>query len=429
MQTVQLVSFVAPKLKDLPDLEKIFYEYYTKWGEVEVISTSNDHIQFKVTVNKNPQDLEKWDNKLYQNPIEFTICNHGFFCIKTTIDDELYKKLKPSTFLHFFHELEKKLKRIEGIEESGISLDIPKEAKFTSGSLQTATIEEAFSSHIAKRIRYWNRIITEAKINAESGNTKERMHWIGILDKYSKYVTAYLYKLTFAPKECEILSKQAVLIKAEVSEIVEEAERTKLEAIEKLVGIQKITKTDTKTFHFIYLDIEKFSDVDINIQKKWITILNNIIKNWFGEKDIAPSDYFIITSGDGMVIGFSDDIHLPFLLAKEIQTKLKNRKPRVRIGLATGQVIAFNNIKDQIDYIGPGIIQAHRAMSFGEGEHILATIPFGVQITGLEHSLKNIFKELKDDYAIRPDNKIRLYHVFGKNFGNKNKPKKSQLKP
>lgn len=427
MQTVQLVSFVVPKLQNLVDLEKILHDYCSKWGSVEITDSTDDHIQFKLLI-KNHKNFKNWDKRLYKNPIEIAICHHGFLCFKTIMDDDAHKKLKKYV-LHFFLDIEKNLKRINGIEDSVIPLTIPNESRFTSGTLHTnVNTEDSFSSHLAKRIKFWNERILEAKNASETGDFKSRIHWIEILDNYEKYISAYLYKLKFAPPDCTILPKQFTFMKAQISEILHDVEDAKLGSIEKLGGIQKITRAELQTFHFIYMDIEKFSDEGIKIQEKWILNLNKIIKDWFIKKEIPSSDYFIIPTGDGMVIGFAKSPVNPFILANEIQTQLNNKKPKVRIGLASGLVIAFNNIKDQIDYIGPGIIEANRVMSFGEGGHILTSASFGDQIKKLDPSLKGLFKELKGSYVVRGSNTIRLYNVIGKKFGNKKTPKHKILK-
>ncbi len=87
----------------------------------------------------------------------------------------------------------------------------------------------------------------------------------------------------------------------------------------------------------------------------------------------------VMPTGDGMLIGFLQGPELPLNLAIELHEKLakynKAKLPsetvRVRIGIHSGPAFVVNDILNNRNIWGPGIIIARRVMDIGDDGHIL----------------------------------------------------------
>jgi class 3 adenylate cyclase len=187
------------------------------------------------------------------------------------------------------------------------------------------------------------------------------------------------------------------------------------------------------------MDIKDFTEKhkDAKIQVEMIKKLNKFVTEWFKKEDISEDSYLINTTGDGMVVGFDNDQELPLKLAIYLQKRIKkyatskNRtKFGLKIGIDGGPVYAIKNIRNETDYIGPGINSAQRVMSFGRAGHILVSHETAEKLTKLSHEYKKIIHELKKTYEIREGERIKIDNVYdAKNtFGNRLYPKQITLK-
>jgi hypothetical protein len=92
-----------------------------------------------------------------------------------------------------------------------------------------------------------------------------------------------------------------------------------------------------------------------------INFFNKLIKKTKTFSKLKNSDP-ILTTGDGLVVGFQDSPEQPLLLAKEIHSFLskinRKKKPKdkikIRIGINTGPVFRVRDVLDNDSFWGLG---------------------------------------------------------------------------
>ena len=183
--------------------------------------------------------------------------------------------------------------------------------------------------------------------------------------------------------------------------------------------------------NFFFIDIVGLSDPVLSVknQIEKIQILNNLINSCNSYK--KDRDKKILPTGDGMAIGFLTDPKLPVELSVELHRKLgihNSNLPsqsviRVRIGIGSGHVFIVNDLNDNQNLWGPGIILARRVMDLGNQGHILIE-------GGIANSLFSIDNELKEDihhlgnFSIKHGQKIEVYSLYNQYAGNAEIPQK-----
>lgn len=183
--------------------------------------------------------------------------------------------------------------------------------------------------------------------------------------------------------------------------------------------------------NFFFIDIVGLSDPSLSVknQIEKIQILNNLINSCNSYK--KDRDKKILPTGDGMAIGFLTDPKLPVELSLELHKKLGIHNSnssnqsiiQVRIGIGSGHVFIVNDLNDNQNLWGPGIILARRVMDLGDQGHILIE-------GGIANSLFNIDSELKKDihylgnYCIKHNQKIDVYSLYNQYAGNAEIPQK-----
>ncbi len=182
---------------------------------------------------------------------------------------------------------------------------------------------------------------------------------------------------------------------------------------------------------FFFIDIVGLSDPSLSVKRQIekIHILNNLISSCSAYK--KERDKKILPTGDGMAIGFTSDPKLPLELSIELQNLLKTYNNRidpestvkVRIGIGSGHVFLVNDLNDNQNLWGPGIILARRVMDLGDDGHILLE-------GGLTHTLLIIDDKYKEiihyigDYRIKHNQIIKVYSLYNDKIGNSSKPSK-----
>jgi hypothetical protein len=168
------------------------------------------------------------------------------------------------------------------------------------------------------------------------------------------------------------------------------------------------------------------------IQIKKIETLNKSITKCPTFK-LTPKDTMLaLPTGDGMAIGFLQGPELPLKLAIELHEKLakynKSKIPseavRVRIGLHSGPVFVVNDILNNKNVWGPGIIIARRIMDIGDDGHILLSSRTAEDLREISDQYKQIIRPLYD-YTTKHSQKLFLYSAYGRAFGNPKLPTKS----
>ncbi len=182
---------------------------------------------------------------------------------------------------------------------------------------------------------------------------------------------------------------------------------------------------------FFFIDVVGLSDPSLSVKRQIekIHILNNLISSCSSFKQERCKK--VLPTGDGMAIGFTTDPKLPLELSIELQNKLKAYNSsiergltvKVRIGIGSGHVFLVNDLNDNQNLWGPGIILARRVMDLGDDGHIL-----------LEGELTNTLLIIDDkyrewihyvgDYKIKHNQIIKVYSLYNDKIGNSNIPSK-----
>jgi len=215
-----------------------------------------------------------------------------------------------------------------------------------------------------------------------------------------------------------------------------------LETYKKLAGVygSNIAEiglpSEVVNVNFFFIDIVSLSDPSLSVKKQIekIGILNKIIGSCETYFKTPKEKKIILPTGDGMAIGFLASPESPFQLSIELHRKLRiyNRDKSnedtigVRIGLSSGPVFIVNDISNNQNVWGPGIILARRVMDIGDNFHILLADRLAEELIGLKDEYRSTIKYVAD-YQIKHGQRIKLYSAFSKEFGNPQQPSKVDL--
>lgn len=195
-------------------------------------------------------------------------------------------------------------------------------------------------------------------------------------------------------------------------------------------------RTLTKTYHWFFTDIVGSSDPSISTkeQARKILILTDLIRKSETFRQSNPGSATVLTTGDGMVIGFSDSPEKPLRLAIETQkaisryNQLRTTKEKlfIRVGIDTGPVYSIDDLNGNKTFWGPGIITARRVMDIGGPMQIFASSRIADDIRRLSPEYKAIMHPV-GDYTVKHGEQLLIYNIYGEGFGNKNTPKKGKV--
>jgi KaiC/GvpD/RAD55 family RecA-like ATPase len=185
--------------------------------------------------------------------------------------------------------------------------------------------------------------------------------------------------------------------------------------------------------NFFFIDIVSLSDPSLSVKKQIekIGILNKIIGSCESYFRTPRDRKIVLPTGDGMAIGFLLSPESPLQLSIEVHRKLRiyNRGKSnediigVRIGLSSGPVFIVNDIDNNQNVWGPGIILARRVMDIGDNFHILLADRLAEELVGLKDEYRTTIKYVLD-YQIKHGQRIKIYSAFSKEFGNPVQPAK-----
>jgi KaiC/GvpD/RAD55 family RecA-like ATPase/class 3 adenylate cyclase len=185
--------------------------------------------------------------------------------------------------------------------------------------------------------------------------------------------------------------------------------------------------------NFFFVDIVGLSDPSLSVRRQIekIEVLNNFISSCSAFK--KTSEKKILPTGDGMAVGFMQSPEMPLQLSMELHKKLREYNQRaskddasemgVRIGLASGPVFIVNDVNNNQNIWGPGIILARRVMDVGDGGHILIEGGLAESLTALEDKYRSMIKYL-GNYQIKHGQVIKMYSAYSDDFGNPARPAK-----
>jgi archaellum biogenesis ATPase FlaH len=215
-----------------------------------------------------------------------------------------------------------------------------------------------------------------------------------------------------------------------------------LETYKKLAGVygSNIAEiglpSEVVNVNFFFIDIVSLSDPSLSVKKQIekIGILNKIIGSCETYFKTPKDKKIILPTGDGMAIGFLLSPESPLQLSIELHRKRRiyNRGKSnedimgVRIGLSSGPVFIVNDISNNQNVWGPGIILARRVMDIGDNFHILLADRLAEELIGLKDEYRSTIKYVAD-YQIKHGQRIKLYSAFSKEFGNPQQPSKVDL--
>jgi hypothetical protein len=199
-------------------------------------------------------------------------------------------------------------------------------------------------------------------------------------------------------------------------------------------GISSIANTGTVgvlNANFFFVDIVGLSNPLLSVRKQIekIQLLNNLINAC--EAFVQHQDKLILPTGDGMAIAFIHNPELPILLSMQLHSELNNNnlkldkfsKLGIRIGLATGPVFVVNDMNNNQNMWGPGIILARRVMDMGDEGHILIEKNLAESLINLDEKYRG-YIHLIGDYSIKHGQIITLYSAYSNEFGNYESPEK-----
>jgi hypothetical protein len=183
--------------------------------------------------------------------------------------------------------------------------------------------------------------------------------------------------------------------------------------------------------NFFFIDIVGLSDPVLSVknQIEKIQILNNLINSCNSYK--KDRDKKILPTGDGMAIGFLTDPKLPVELSLELHRKLRIHNSnsssqsviQVRIGIGSGHVFIVNDLNDNQNLWGPGIILARRVMDLGDQGHILIEGGIANNLFSIDNELKKDIHHLRN-FSIKHGQKIEVYSLYNQYAGNAEIPQK-----
>ena len=199
-------------------------------------------------------------------------------------------------------------------------------------------------------------------------------------------------------------------------------------------NISDLGLPDVLNANFFFVDIVGLSDPSLSVKRQMskIEILNQLIASC--EAFITSKNKrIILPTGDGMVIGFLLNPELPLQLSVQLHQKLQKHnqnmpdeeKIGIRIGLSSGPVFIHNDINNNKNLWGPGLILARRVMDLGDASHILIADRMAEELISLNDDYGNIIKPVSE-YKIKHGQIVKIYSVYSTEFGNSNIPEKIQ---
>lgn len=185
---------------------------------------------------------------------------------------------------------------------------------------------------------------------------------------------------------------------------------------------------------FFFIDMVGLSDPTLSVKNQVhkIEILNELIRSCDAFRKVSAGKKVILSSGDGMAIGFLSKLEIPLELSIQLHGKLREYNEEksaaeelgVRIGLASGPVFTVADLNNVQNIWGPGIIHARRVMDAGDKGHILISENLADVLLSLKDEYRQVISLVSNQYKIKHVQKIKLYTAYSDNFGNPQIPAK-----
>lgn len=196
----------------------------------------------------------------------------------------------------------------------------------------------------------------------------------------------------------------------------------------------------------LFLDVVDYSGFMEEDQGVIVSTLNGFYKTTLSrrQREISKEDLSCLPTGDGMAIVFPKPEYAfePIYWAWEFTQQLKDWTIQqqhasggiaevtfeFRIGLHRQSVQEFVDLRDLVNYAGPGMNFAQRVMDCGRGGHILASHAFAADAEQSNRFSHLNFVRLPADPPIKGGRRIPVYNIWGTlgelgEAGNKDLPK------
>jgi class 3 adenylate cyclase len=188
---------------------------------------------------------------------------------------------------------------------------------------------------------------------------------------------------------------------------------------------------------FFFIDMVGLSDPTLSVKNQVhkIEILNELISSCDAYRKVSAGKKVILSSGDGMAIGFLSKLEIPLELSVQLHSKLREYNQEkslaeevgVRIGLASGPVFTVADLNNVQNLWGPGIILARRVMEAGDNGHILISGNLAEALVSLKDEYRQIIKLITNQFKIKHGQNISLYSAYSDIFGNPRTPSKVSI--
>jgi hypothetical protein len=135
----------------------------------------------------------------------------------------------------------------------------------------------------------------------------------------------------------------------------------------------------------------------------------------------GPNGAIMLPAGDGYGIGFEPSLVKDsdvLQYASKLSSKLASSGMPVRMGINKGPCWVHRDLNDKPNLAGWGIIDAQRAMSCGDKNHILCTDQFAQPYLQVS---KDVNLHAIGSFKAK-GRTLPLYNYYGKKFGNSRKP-------
>ena len=200
-----------------------------------------------------------------------------------------------------------------------------------------------------------------------------------------------------------------------VKQIVKKVEQVELE-----VKSGRLQLDVEQEGYIFFMDIVAYSKKTTDEQKKACKDLGVLIKSTMQYKTAnALEKLIILPTGDGMVMGFFTYLEDAMNCAVAIAKAVKDRPDlQMRMGVHCGSVIPMEDINGNLNISGDGINYAQRVMDAGETNHLLVSSNVMLKYDRPAYVL---VQDL-GDVIVKHGVVMRLYSLYGSDFGNKDFP-------
>jgi len=193
-----------------------------------------------------------------------------------------------------------------------------------------------------------------------------------------------------------------------------------VEAIDAEVKSSRLELDIIQSGYIFFMDIVGYSKKTTEEQRKCFKDLGQIVKDTIQFKTAnALEKLIVLPTGDGMILGFftylEDAINCGIAVAKAV----KNRPDlEMRMGIHCGDVCPLEDINGNLNISGDGINYAQRVMDSGEANHLLVS----ADVMAKYDRPNYVLVQDLGDVVVKHGVVMRLYSLYGSDFGNKEFP-------